>query len=97
MVFEEGEKKLAYFCDCKLLTREAVELARGADLLVLGALRLAPHPSHMSLEEAVKFADIVGAKVSYFTHMTSHIDYGVGEGRLPKGCHLAYDGLALEV
>lgn len=97
LVFEEDEKKLAYFCDCKLLTREAVELARGADLLVLGALRLAPHPSHMSLEEAVKFADIVGAKVSYFTHMTSHIDYGVWEGRLPKGCHLAYDGLALEV
>lgn len=97
LVFEEGEKKLAYFCDCKLLTREAVELARGADLLVLGALRLTPHPSHMSLEEAVKFADIIGAKTAYFTHMTSHIDYGVWEGRLPKGCHLAYDGLALEV
>lgn len=97
LIFEESDRKLAYFCDCKRLTDFAKEAAAGADIVILDALRMKPHPSHMTLPEAMDTAAELGAKATYFTHMTSHIDYTVWEGRLPEGCHLAYDGLVLEM
>ena len=94
----EGEgKRLAYYTDCHRLTPRAVEMAKGADIAVLDCLKIAPHPSHMNLEAALETAKLLEAKTTYFTHMTSHIDYGVYEPKLPPRVHFAYDGLSVEI
>jgi len=97
LVFESKKKKLAYFTDCKALTPRAKELAAGADVLVIDALKLKPHASHMTIFEAIDAAKELGAKRTFLTHTTWHIDYGEWEKKLPENIHVAYDNLRVEV
>jgi phosphoribosyl 1,2-cyclic phosphate phosphodiesterase len=70
-----------------------VELARGADLVVLDGLRPNPHRAHMTIDEAVAMAGRIGAPQTYLTHLTHLVGYKDWTVRLPKGVALAYDGL----
>ena len=97
LVFEERGKRLAYYTDCKRLTPRALELARGADALVIDALRPKPHPSHLCLEEAIAYSLELGAKATYFTHTTAQLDYETVNAKLPPHCQMAYDGLSVEI
>ena len=69
----------------------------GVDTLVVNALRWEKtHHSHMLVDEALEFVSKVGARQTYFVHMTHHIGLHEGaEARLPDGVHLAYDGLEI--
>jgi phosphoribosyl 1,2-cyclic phosphate phosphodiesterase len=97
LVFTEKSsgKKFTYYTDCKRVPREAVELARGSELVVLDGLRPDPHPSHMSISEAVAVAEEIGAPMTYLTHLTHATDHAAGEAALPPHVRLAYDGLRL--
>ena len=97
LIFEEDDKKIAYFTDCKMLSKRAIELAKNADILAIDALRPMPHPSHICVEEAIAYTKEIDPNVSYFTHTTAQLDYGVWEPLLPSPCHMAYDGLSLEI
>lgn len=99
LVFTETAtgRKLAYYTDCKSLPPRAQELATGADLAVLDALRPMPHPTHMSTSEAIAAAQALKAKRTYFTHMTFMIDYERDNKELPETIDYAYDGLRLEI
>jgi phosphoribosyl 1,2-cyclic phosphate phosphodiesterase len=99
LVFTERSsgKKFAYYTDCKVLTDEAIGLARGADALVLDGLRPLPHPSHMSIQEAVVAAQRVGARASWLTHLTHLNDHATLEASLPPTIRAAYDGLRLKL
>jgi phosphoribosyl 1,2-cyclic phosphate phosphodiesterase len=97
--FQEASsgKRFAYYTDCKRVPREAVELARGADLLVLDGLRPDPHRSHLSIPEAIQVAQEIGAKCTLLIHLTHLSDHAATEAGLPPGIKLAYDGLRLTV
>jgi phosphoribosyl 1,2-cyclic phosphate phosphodiesterase len=97
LVFTERSsgKKFAYYTDCKTVPPVAVGLARGADVVVLDGLRPEPHPSHMSVSEAVGMAQHIGASRTYLTHLTHFIGHGDWTPRMPAGVALAYDGLRL--
>jgi phosphoribosyl 1,2-cyclic phosphate phosphodiesterase len=99
LVFEEADtgRKLAYYTDCKRLTPKARELAKGADVVVLDALRPMSHPTHMTLHEAIEAAEELGAAQTFFTHMTYMIDHERDSRRLPPGVAFAYDGLSVKV
>lgn len=99
LLFEEAEsgKRLAYFTDCKHLTPAAMELAEEVDVLVLDALRPMPHPTHMTVHEAVEAARSVRAKRTFFTHMTYMIDQERDSKNLPEAMAFAYDGLQVAV
>src|SRR5581483_11045706 len=77
LVFTERStgKKFVYYTDCKRVPREAMQLARGADVVVLDGLRPLPHPSHMSIEEAVAVAQEIGAPRTLLTHLTHLTDH----------------------
>jgi len=97
LVFTERSsgRKFAYYTDCKGLPAEAVELARGSDSVILDGLRPKPHPSHMSIDEAVEAGRGLGAGRIWLTHLTHLTDHGPAEAALPEGFKLAYDGLRI--
>jgi len=90
--------KVAYLTDIKTLEDRSIERLQGLDILVMSALRINKHISHLSLEEALEIAAKIGAHKTYFTHM-SH-DMGLHEvinKQLPPNIQLAYDGLKLSI
>ncbi len=99
LIFTERSsgKKFVYYTDNKRLTQEAVALARRADAVVLDGLRGQPHPTHMSIPEALVVADEIGAKTTWLTHLTHLNDHAMTEAELPEGIKVAYDGLRLKL
>ena len=99
LVFTEKSsgRKFVYYNDCKRVPREAVELARGADVVVLDGLRPDPHPTHMCIAEACVVAAEIGAPVTYLTHLTHTVDHAAWNAQLPAGVQLAHDGLRLRL
>ncbi|MFP4157753.1 MAG: MBL fold metallo-hydrolase [Opitutales bacterium] len=95
LVFTEAEtgKKLTYYTDCKRVGEEARLIAEGSDVVVLDGLRPEPHGSHMTIQEASRTAQEMGAPLSFLTHMTFKVDHAATEAALPERVHLAYDGL----
>jgi phosphoribosyl 1,2-cyclic phosphate phosphodiesterase len=87
----------AYLTDCNRIPDESLALLDGLDVLVLDALRIRPHPTHFSLDEAVEAARRIAARQTYFTHMCHDLPHAPTNARLPGGMELAYDGLVLEV
>ncbi len=99
LVFTERSsgRKFTYYTDCKSVPSAAVELARGSDIVVLDGLRPLPHPSHMTIDEAVTVAGEIAAPLTYLTHLTHLSDHATTEATLPPSVRLAYDGLRLQL
>ncbi|HEY5079666.1 MAG TPA: MBL fold metallo-hydrolase [Opitutaceae bacterium] len=99
LVFTERSsgRTFAYYTDCKRLTDEAVRLARGCDAAILDGLRPSPHPSHMSIGEAIEAGRGLGAGNIWLTHLTHLTDHAPVEATLPEGFKLAYDGLRIRL
>jgi len=87
----------AYCTDVSKIPEESYSLLEDLDVLILGALRETPHPTHFSVDEAVKEAQKIGARQTYFVHMSHKIDHQSRQDTLPKGISFAYDGLVLDV
>lgn len=97
LIFTERStgRKFVYYTDCKRVPREAVEFARGADVVTLDGLRSTPHPSHMTIDEAVAVAQEIRAPRTILTHLTHLNDHGELAASLPAGIEPAYDGLRI--
>jgi phosphoribosyl 1,2-cyclic phosphate phosphodiesterase len=88
---------VAYITDVKAIGAAARERLRNLDVLVLNALWWRPHPTHMSIAEAVETAQALGAQRTYLTHLTHETGHADLEATLPAGILPAYDGLTVEV
>jgi phosphoribosyl 1,2-cyclic phosphate phosphodiesterase len=97
LVFEEGGRRIAYYTDCGSVPPEARELAAGAEIVVLDGLRWKPHPSHMTIEQAVEAAKAIGGRRTFLTHLTCAVDHETTSAELPEGIELAHDGLRVRV
>lgn len=87
---------MAYLTDCNGIPPETAPLLHDLEVLVLGALRASPHPTHFSLNQAVEAARQIGARRTYFTHFSHDVDHEVWARTLPAGYAPAYDGLSLD-
>jgi phosphoribosyl 1,2-cyclic phosphate phosphodiesterase len=85
----------AYLTDMSDIPEASFERLQGLDVVVLDALRREPHPSHSHLDKSVALAERIGARQTYFTHISHDLDHAPTEETLPAGIHLAYDGLRI--
>lgn len=84
---------VAWLTDVNRIPAESMQKLQGLDVLFIDGLRYKPHPTHFSLQEAIDVAHEIGAKETYFIHLTHDFDYDEVNATLPKGMQLAYDGL----
>jgi len=98
LVFRAGGRtKLAYFTDCQEVPESAAEAARDCDVLVIDALRHTPHPTHMTVQQAVEAARKIGARRTYLTHICHELPHRETGAALPGDIHLAHDGLSVTI
>ena len=88
---------LAYITDVKSIPAAERDRLQGLEVLVLNALWWRPHPTHLSIAEAVQTAQELGAKRTYLTHLTHETGHAELAAQLPAGIVPAYDGLTVEV
>lgn len=87
-----------YLTDVKTISEAEIEKVMGSEVLVVNALREAPHYSHFNLEEALDFVDKIKPKKAYFTHISHKMGFHEEvEKRLPENVHLAYDTLTITI
>jgi phosphoribosyl 1,2-cyclic phosphate phosphodiesterase len=86
---------VAYCTDCSFIPPESMALLEGLDTLVLDALRRRPHPTHFNLEQAIEWAQQIGARQTYFTHIAHELGHQSTNEELPPNMHLAHDSLVL--
>jgi len=88
---------VAYMTDVSTIPESSFRLLEGLDLLIVSALRHVPHPSHATVDQAVRWANRIGAKQALFTHISHDLGHAETNARLPEGIALAYDGQTIPV
>lgn len=97
-LFARGGRKLfAYLSDCKGVPEPVRELIADVEILSLDALRHRPHPTHMSLDEALEVATAVRAQRTFLTHLCHDLGHVETEKTLPPPVRIAYDGLKISL
>jgi len=86
----------AYLTDVSEIPEASYAGLDDLDVLVLDALRPDPHPTHFSFDKAVNVARRIGARQTYFVHMTHNVRHAEANARLPEDMQLAHDGLTFE-
>jgi phosphoribosyl 1,2-cyclic phosphate phosphodiesterase len=65
-------------------------------VLIIDALRHKPHPTHLSVAQALAVAEQVRPGRTLFTHICHELAQE-NEAQLPPGVGIAYDGLKLDL
>jgi phosphoribosyl 1,2-cyclic phosphate phosphodiesterase len=97
-VFGYRIKDFVYLTDISSISEKEKEKMKGADIIVLDALRKEPHISHLSMQQAVDLLEELQPKKGYLIHI-SHLMGLHNEviKELPDFIQPAYDGLILEL
>lgn len=90
---------LAYITDMKSISEEEVPYLEGIDTLIVNALRFdSPHHSHQLVDDAIAFAQKIGARRTFFIHMSHHVGkHEEASKKLPPSFFFAYDGLKIDI
>jgi phosphoribosyl 1,2-cyclic phosphate phosphodiesterase len=88
---------VAYCTDVNAIPDASWPLLENLEVLVLDALRPRPHVTHFSLQEAIAIAERIGARQTYFTHMSHELEHDATNAALPHSMQLAYDGLRIKL
>jgi phosphoribosyl 1,2-cyclic phosphate phosphodiesterase len=88
---------LAYITDAKEIPDSARACLEGLKVLALNALWWRPHPTHLSIGEAIQVARDLAVERTFLTHLTHETGHAELAAQLPPGIAPAYDGLTVEV
>jgi phosphoribosyl 1,2-cyclic phosphate phosphodiesterase len=88
---------LAYSCDLSGIPPESIAALADLDVWILDALRYRPHPSHLSLDDALGWIERLKPRRAVLTNLHSDLDYEVLRGKLPVHVVPAFDGMTLTV
>ena len=97
-VFGYRIKDFVYLTDVSFVSEREKEKMKGAEVIVLDALRKIPHISHFTMEQAVELLEELKPKQGYLIHI-SHLMGKHNEvvKELPNFIKPAYDGLVLSL
>jgi phosphoribosyl 1,2-cyclic phosphate phosphodiesterase len=88
---------VAYSCDLNGLMPDSIPALAGLDVWILDALRYTPHPSHLSVTEALGWIERIRPKRAVLTNLHSDLDYEILRSELPPHVEPAYDGMTFSV
>ena len=87
---------LAFVSDIRQYPETIFEDLKNVKILIVSALRFTPSPLHFNVDEAIEFAQRVGADHTWLTHIAHELDHEKTNSYLPSNIQLAYDGLSFE-
>ena len=88
----------AYLTDAKDVTNKEKEKLQKLDVLVINALRIEEHPTHLNLQQALDFIKEINPKRAFLTHISHKLGFHAKVSKtLPKNVFMAYDNLELIV
>ena len=86
-------KKFVYLTDVSEISALEKEKMKGADLIILDALRRKAHISHFTLEQALALLEELKPKQALLTHISHYMGlHNNVNDELPNHINLAYDG-----
>ncbi len=85
----------AYAPDVSLMPEASQARLHGLDLLIIDALREAPHPTHYSVSDALALIETVRPRRAILTNLHTDLDYATLSAKLPPNVVPAYDGLSV--
>ena len=88
---------IAYTPDFKSVPPESLPALENLELWIIDALRHAPHPSHISLSEALEWIARMKPRRAILTNLHTDLDYETLRQTLPPHVVPAYDGMQIEV
>ena len=89
--------RFAYCTDVSVIPEASLAMLAGLDLLVLGALRSRPHPTHLTIAQAVAAIESLRPRRAYLTHFAHDLAHRELERMLPEHVRPGHDGLTVEV
>jgi phosphoribosyl 1,2-cyclic phosphate phosphodiesterase len=89
--------RAAYLTDHSDIPEESRALLADLDVLFLDALRHRPHPTHTTVEHALRLVEELKPRRAFFTHMCHDLSHERTEASFPAHVRLAYDGLEIDV
>lgn len=90
-----GHPPVAYLPDVKQIPPATRDLLRNIDILIIDSLRPEPHPTHLSVTEALAMIEETEASRAWLTHLGHENDHATLAAGLPPNIHVAHDGLRL--
>jgi len=86
----------AYLTDLSEIPPETIDSLQNLDVLVLDCLRFRAHPTHLWVDRALEYIELLKPRRTYFTHIAHDIKHSRDSACLPAGVEFAYDGLVVE-
>lgn len=88
---------MAYLTDCSRIPESSRALLEDLDILIIGALRFTPHPTHFSISQAVEEIRRIAPRKAVLTHFSHEVEHRAIKKELPPGIAPSYDGLTLRL
>lgn len=89
---------VAYMTDVKTISEVEKQKLKNLKVLIISALRIEKHHSHLNLEEALELIAELTPERAYLTHISHKLGFHAEvEKMLPNNVYLAYDELVIDI
>ena len=86
---------LGYSCDLSGMHAKSAAALTGLEVWIVDALRYRPHPSHFSLDDALRWIERLKPRRAILTNLHADLDYEKLRAELSPHVEPAYDGLTV--
>jgi phosphoribosyl 1,2-cyclic phosphate phosphodiesterase len=88
---------LAYSSDLVGLPDASLPALADLNIWIVDALRYRPHPSHFSVDDALRWIERIDPERAVLTNLHADLDYATLKASLPARVEPAYDGMRIEI